>query len=153
MRDGQNQYETIASFEDTPRDRARPRAFEPEASVQRVEAKYCRARPGDGDGKASPCAGKLTSLAVSPGGPPRRGYKVEGFAPTSRAAQKLAEAGIESRTLQRIWTRKRRAQAEKKKTALRSRRIEFGEHEADERVPPSAQGRRRVTAVGDTAAA
>jgi ATP-dependent exoDNAse (exonuclease V) alpha subunit len=31
----------------------------------------------------------------------REGYKVEGFAPTSRAAQKLAEAGIESSTLQR----------------------------------------------------
>src|SRR5207245_5175890 len=31
--------------------------------------------------------------------------KVEGFAPTSRAAQKLGEAGIESSTLQRHLTR------------------------------------------------
>src|SRR5207302_7841352 len=35
----------------------------------------------------------------------RDGYKVEGFAPTSRAAQKLGEAGIESSTLQRHLTR------------------------------------------------
>jgi ATP-dependent exoDNAse (exonuclease V) alpha subunit len=35
----------------------------------------------------------------------REGYKVEGFAPTSRAAQKLGEAGIESSTLQRHLTR------------------------------------------------
>ena len=28
------------------------------------------------------------------------GYRVEGFAPTSRAAQKLGEAGIETSTLQ-----------------------------------------------------
>src|SRR5256884_6779517 len=46
-------------------------------------------------------AGKTTSLAVVREAAEREGYKVEGFAPTSRAAQKLAEAGIESSTLQR----------------------------------------------------
>jgi ATP-dependent exoDNAse (exonuclease V) alpha subunit len=46
-------------------------------------------------------AGKTTSLAVVREAAEREGYKVEGFAPTSRAAQKLAEAGIESNTLQR----------------------------------------------------
>jgi ATP-dependent exoDNAse (exonuclease V) alpha subunit len=45
-------------------------------------------------------AGKTTSLAAIHEAVEREGYKVEGFAPTSRAAQKLAEAGIESRTLQ-----------------------------------------------------
>jgi ATP-dependent exoDNAse (exonuclease V) alpha subunit len=39
----------------------------------------------------------------------REGYKVEGFAPTSRAAQKLAEAGIESSTLQRHLARSEEA--------------------------------------------
>ena len=34
-----------------------------------------------------------------------QGYRVEGFAPTSRAAQKLAEAGIETSTLQRHLAR------------------------------------------------
>src|SRR5437879_11300936 len=46
-------------------------------------------------------ARKTTSLAVVREAAEREGYKVEGFAPTSRAAQKLTEAGIESSTLQR----------------------------------------------------
>ena len=46
-------------------------------------------------------AGKTTSLAAIREAAEREGYKVEGFAPTSRAAQKLGEAGIESSTLQR----------------------------------------------------
>jgi ATP-dependent exoDNAse (exonuclease V) alpha subunit len=50
-------------------------------------------------------AGKTTSLAAIREAAEREGYKVEGFAPTSRAAQKLAEAGIESSTLQRHLTR------------------------------------------------
>ena len=44
--------------------------------------------------------GKTTTLAVVREGAEAQGYSVEGFAPTSRAAQKLAEAGIETKTLQ-----------------------------------------------------
>jgi conjugative relaxase-like TrwC/TraI family protein len=44
--------------------------------------------------------GKTTALAAVRDGAEREGYEVEGFAPTSRAAHKLAEAGIESSTLQ-----------------------------------------------------
>jgi ATP-dependent exoDNAse (exonuclease V) alpha subunit len=50
-------------------------------------------------------AGKTTSLTSICEAAEREGYKVEGFAPTSRAAQKLGEAGIESSTLQRHLTR------------------------------------------------
>lgn len=50
------------------------------------------------DGTAG--AGKTTTLAVIREAAEREGYMVEGLAPTSRAAQKLEEAGIESRTLQ-----------------------------------------------------
>ncbi|PYV76147.1 MAG: conjugal transfer protein [Acidobacteria bacterium] len=50
-------------------------------------------------------AGKTTSLAAIREAAEGEGYKVEGFAPTSRAAQKLAEAGIESSTLQRHLAR------------------------------------------------
>ena len=50
-------------------------------------------------------AGKTTSLAAIREAVKREGYKVEGFAPTSRAAQKLQEAGIESGTLQRYLAR------------------------------------------------
>jgi conjugative relaxase-like TrwC/TraI family protein len=46
-------------------------------------------------------AGKTTALAAVRDGATREGYRVEGLAPTSRAAQKLAEAGIPSGTLQR----------------------------------------------------
>jgi ATP-dependent exoDNAse (exonuclease V) alpha subunit len=45
-------------------------------------------------------AGKTTTLAVVREGAEQAGYKVEGFAPTSRAAQKLGEAGIDTKTLQ-----------------------------------------------------
>jgi ATP-dependent exoDNAse (exonuclease V) alpha subunit len=45
-------------------------------------------------------AGKTTTLAVIREGAELDAYRVEGFAPTSRAAQKLGEAGIETSTLQ-----------------------------------------------------
>lgn len=45
-------------------------------------------------------AGKTTTLSVIREGVEAQGYRVEGFAPTSRAAQKLAEAGLTTSTLQ-----------------------------------------------------
>ncbi|MGB0106995.1 MAG: AAA family ATPase [Terriglobales bacterium] len=45
-------------------------------------------------------AGKTTTLSVIREGAEAEGYMVEGFAPTSRAAQKLGEAGMETSTLQ-----------------------------------------------------
>jgi len=50
-------------------------------------------------------SGKTTALAAVRDAAEREGYQVEGFAPTSRAAHKLAEAGIESATLQRHLAR------------------------------------------------
>jgi conjugative relaxase-like TrwC/TraI family protein len=46
-------------------------------------------------------AGKTTSLAAVREAAVSAGYEVEGLAPTSRAAQKLGEAGMETQTLQR----------------------------------------------------
>lgn len=46
-------------------------------------------------------AGKTTTLSVIREAAVAEGYQVEGFAPTSRAAQKLAEAGMDTSTLQR----------------------------------------------------
>ena len=46
-------------------------------------------------------AGKTTTLSAVRDAAEREGYTVEGFAPTSRAAQKLGDAGIASSTLQR----------------------------------------------------
>jgi conjugative relaxase-like TrwC/TraI family protein len=45
-------------------------------------------------------AGKTTTLSVIREAAESRGYAVEGFAPTSRAARQLNEAGVEARTLQ-----------------------------------------------------
>jgi ATP-dependent exoDNAse (exonuclease V) alpha subunit len=50
-------------------------------------------------------AGKTTTLSVIREGAEAEGYRVEGFAPTSRAAQKLAEAGMETSTLQKHLAR------------------------------------------------
>jgi ATP-dependent exoDNAse (exonuclease V) alpha subunit len=50
-------------------------------------------------------AGKTTSLDAIRAGAEREGYEVRGLAPTSGAARKLEEAGIESQTLQRHLTR------------------------------------------------
>jgi len=54
-------------------------------------------------------AGKTTTLAVIREGVEREGYKVEGFAPTSRAAQQLSGAGIETSTLQAHLARGQKA--------------------------------------------
>src|SRR5450631_2930053 len=50
-------------------------------------------------------AGKTTTLAIVREGAEAEGYRVEGFAPTSRAAQKLREAGMETSTLQKHLVR------------------------------------------------
>ena len=50
-------------------------------------------------------SGKTTTLAAIRGAAERQGYQVEGFAPTSRAARQLNEAGIEAGTLQGFLVR------------------------------------------------
>jgi len=54
-------------------------------------------------------AGKTTSLNAIRDAAEREGYSVEGFAPTSRAAHKLGEAGISSSTLQHHLAREGQA--------------------------------------------
>ncbi len=51
-------------------------------------------------------SGKTASLETIREGAEAKGYKVEGFAPTSRAAGQLREAGIEANTLQSFLSRK-----------------------------------------------
>jgi conjugative relaxase-like TrwC/TraI family protein len=50
-------------------------------------------------------SGKTTTLTAIRSAAERHGYQVEGFAPTSRAARQLNEAGIEARTLQAFLAR------------------------------------------------
>ncbi len=93
--------------------------------------------------------GKTTTLAVIREGLQAEGYKVEGFAPTSRAAQKLAEAGIETLTLQRHLARGEQPDTGEKKlyvldesSLASTRQI----HEFMDRLHASD----RVLLVGDT---
>ena len=94
-------------------------------------------------------AGKTTTLAVVREGAEACGYTVEGFAPTSRAAQKLAEAGIETRTLQaqlargeRVDTGERRLYVVDETSLASTRQM----HEFVGRLHPND----RVLLVGDT---
>ena len=50
-------------------------------------------------------SGKTTTLSVIRSAAESQGYQVEGFAPTSRAARQLGEAGVEAGTLQRFLAR------------------------------------------------
>jgi hypothetical protein len=52
-------------------------------------------------------SGKTSTLAVIRQGAEQNGYAVEGFAPTSRAANQLREAGISADTLQGFLARAR----------------------------------------------
>src|SRR5438270_9009886 len=99
MREGQKEYPALASFE-TRREinNHHPQLIQSQrVAVEQILASRDQVMALEGVAGA----GKTTSLAVVREAAEREGYKVEGFAPTSRAAQKLAEAGIESSTLQR----------------------------------------------------
>ena len=56
-----------------------------------------------------------TSLKAIRDAAEREAYQVEGFAPTSRAAQNLQEAGIESSTLQRHLARPNSEESQQKR--------------------------------------
>ena len=60
-------------------------------------------------------AGKTTTLSVIRSAAEAQGYTVEGFAPTSRAARQLHEAGVESGTLQGFLARSVRPDAPEQK--------------------------------------
>jgi conjugative relaxase-like TrwC/TraI family protein len=103
MREGQNKHPALASF-DTRREIDKIHAHLSESQRRAVEQILSsRDQVTALEGVAG--AGKTTSLAAIREAAERDGYKVEGFAPTSRAAQKLSEAGIDSTTLQRHLTR------------------------------------------------
>ncbi len=93
-------------------------------------------------------AGKTTTLSVIREGAEAEGYRVEGFAPTSRAAQKLGEAGMETSTLQKHLVRGQQPDTGEKRlyvldeSSLASTRHL---HEFIERLRPND----RVLLVGD----
>ena len=99
MRDGQNKHQALVST-DTRRaiDKDHPHLSDSQrVAVEQILSSRDQVMALEGVAGA----GKTTSLSAVRQAAEREGYVVEGFAPTSRAAQKLAEAGIESSTLQR----------------------------------------------------
>jgi ATP-dependent exoDNAse (exonuclease V) alpha subunit len=97
-------------------------------------------------------SGNTTTLAVIREGVEWGGYKVEGLAPTSRAAQKLDEAGMETRTLQahlaqgqRLDTGERRLYIVDESSLASTRQMHafVGRLHPNDRVPP---GRRHAPA-------
>jgi conjugative relaxase-like TrwC/TraI family protein len=103
MRAGQKQHGPIASFE-TRKEIKKDHPHLSESQGRAVEQILSSRDQITGlEGVAG--AGKTTSLGAIREAAEREGYRVEGLAPTSRAAQKLGEAGIESSTLQRHLTR------------------------------------------------
>ncbi|MGH7744405.1 MAG: MobF family relaxase, partial [Candidatus Dormibacteria bacterium] len=103
MREGQNKYAAIVSLETYKRiEREHPHLVE---SQRRAVEKILGSRDQVTALEGVAGSGKTTSLTAIREAAEREGYRVEGFAPTSRAAQKLAEAGIESSTFQRHLTR------------------------------------------------
>ena len=99
MRAGQGQHEALATPQTVQSlERDHPRLSERQhAAVEQILASRDQVLALDGVAGA----GKTTVLAAVRDAVERQGYQVEGFAPTSKAAQQLAEAGIPSVTLQR----------------------------------------------------
>jgi conjugative relaxase-like TrwC/TraI family protein len=99
MRDGQDKHEALASL-DTRGEIEKHHSHlsgSQRAAVDQILSSRDQVMALEGVAGA----GKTTSLSAVRQAAQREGYTVEGFAPTSRAAQKLAEAGIESSTLQK----------------------------------------------------
>jgi conjugative relaxase-like TrwC/TraI family protein len=99
MRDGQNKREAFVSLDtrreiekDHPNLSGSQRAAVDQILTSRDQVTALEGVAG---------TGKTTSLSAVRQAAEREGYAVEGFAPTSRAAEKLSEAGIASSTLQR----------------------------------------------------
>lgn len=91
MKEGQGRYEQLAE----PRWNGRLSVSQNQAVQQVLES---RDQVTGLQGAAG--AGKTTSLAAMREAVEQAGYTVEGFAPTSRAAYQLEEAGIKATTLQ-----------------------------------------------------
>ena len=67
--------------------------------------------------------GKTSALSAIREGAEQGGYKVEGFAPTSKAAGQLREAGIEANTLQSFLARQKERCRPKPRPLLRLQRL------------------------------
>ena len=103
MRAGQNQFEPLANSETWREvdERHSHLSASQRAAVEKVLSRQDKVVAIEG----AAGAGKTTALSAIREAAEQEGYEVRGLAPTSRAAHKLAEGGIESGTLQRHLVR------------------------------------------------
>ena len=99
MRSGQNQHDTLVSSE--TRREAEEKHAHLSSSQRAAVAQVLSSQDKITGLEGVAGAGKTTSLSAIREAAEGEGYEVRGLAPTSRAAHKLAESGIESGTLQR----------------------------------------------------
>lgn len=113
MRQGQNRHEEIASFQVRSEigDTYSRLSESQRKAVDQVLSSHDQITALDGVAGA----GKTTSLAAIREAAEREGYQVRGLAPTSRAAHKLGDAGIQSSTLQRHLVRGEQPDAAQKR--------------------------------------
>jgi conjugative relaxase-like TrwC/TraI family protein len=146
MQAGQDRYPALVSFE-TRRDIEREHSHlsnTQRAAVEEILSSRDRITALEGVAGA----GKTTSLTAVRDAAEREGYQVEGFAPTSRAAQKLEEAGIESHTLQHHLVQGREADGQQKRLYVVDESSLAGTRQVNEFFNRLGE-RDRVLLVGD----
>jgi len=113
MRAGQNQHEPLVSSETwrEVQEKYAHLSTSQRAAVEQIVSTQDKIMGLEGVAGA----GKTTSLAAVHEAAEQEGYEVRGLAPTSRAAHKLAESGIESETLQRHLHREEQSDEGKKR--------------------------------------
>jgi ATP-dependent exoDNAse (exonuclease V) alpha subunit len=101
------------------------------------------------NGHLTPARVLRASLAAVRKAAESEGYEVRGLAPTSCAAQKLAESGIESETLQRHLRREERVESGQKRLYVLDESSLASTKQMNEFLH-RLQGEDRVLLVGDT---
>jgi len=112
MRTGQDQYQEIAS--EQTRQKIQQEYSHLSTSQQAAVNQVLSGKDQITALEGAAGAGKTTSLTAVRDAAEREGYEVKGFAPTSGAAHKLGEAGIDASTLQHHLTQNQRPNPEQK---------------------------------------
>src|SRR5437660_935389 len=112
MRTGQDQYQEIAS--EQTRQKIQQEYSHLSTSQQAAVNQVLSGKDQITALEGAAGAGKTTSLTAIRDAAEREGYEVKGFAPTSGAAHKLGEAGIDASTLQHHLTQNQRPNPEQK---------------------------------------
>jgi len=147
MRAGQNQHEPMVSSETwhEVEEKHAHLSTSQRAAVEQIVSSQDKIMGLEGVAGA----GKTTSLAAVREAAEQEGYEVRGLAPTSRAAHKLAESGIESETLQRHLRREEQPDESQKRLYVLDESSLASTKQMNEFLH-RLHGEDRVVLVGDT---